>query len=149
MGTTGQSTGSGGGVRGRFPGPDLAAGVLGAGVLGSEFGTTLLITLGMDRDRLPSGRVKSRIRKCSSSFTPNSFQGTLLSLEKSLFLSRLPLSLSRSLSFGLSFSFFFNLVLSSFFSFFLMSTGGTILFFSSNTLSKGSGVGGEADPDET
>jgi len=50
VGTTGQSTGSGGGVRGRFPGPDLAAGVLGAGVLGSEFGTTLLITLVMDRD---------------------------------------------------------------------------------------------------
>lgn len=45
VGTTGQSTGVGGGVRGRFPGPDLAAGVLGAGVLGSEFGTTLLITL--------------------------------------------------------------------------------------------------------
>lgn len=50
MGTIGVSTGGGGGVRGRFPGPDLAAGVLGVGVLGSEFGTTLLITLVMDRD---------------------------------------------------------------------------------------------------
>lgn len=37
--------GSGGGVRGRLPGPDLATGVLGVGVLDSEFGTTLLITL--------------------------------------------------------------------------------------------------------
>lgn len=48
----GERIGTGGGVRGRFPGPDLAAGVLGAGVLGSEFGTTLLITLVMDRDKL-------------------------------------------------------------------------------------------------
>lgn len=51
IGTTGGITGAGGGVRGRFPGPDLAAGVLGAGVLGSEFGTTLLITLVMDGDK--------------------------------------------------------------------------------------------------
>lgn len=48
MGTTGVRIGGGGGVRGRFPGPDLAAGVLGAGILGSEFGTTLLITLGTE-----------------------------------------------------------------------------------------------------
>lgn len=46
VGTTGERIGGGGGVRERFPGPDLAAGVLGAGILGSEFGTTLLITLG-------------------------------------------------------------------------------------------------------
>ena len=45
MGMTGARTGGGGGVRGRFPGPDLEAGVLGTGVLGSEFGTTLLMTL--------------------------------------------------------------------------------------------------------
>lgn len=51
VGTTGESIGGGGGVRGRFPGPDLAAGVLGAGVLGSEFGTTLLITLVMHRQK--------------------------------------------------------------------------------------------------
>lgn len=51
VGTIGESIGGGGGVRGRFPGPDLAAGVLGAGILGSEFGTTLLITLVMDRDK--------------------------------------------------------------------------------------------------
>lgn len=51
IGTTGESIGGGGGVRGRFPGPDLVAGVLGVGVLGSEFGTTLLITLVMDRDK--------------------------------------------------------------------------------------------------
>lgn len=51
VGMTGRRTGAGGGVRGRFPGPDLAAGVLGVGVLGSEFGTTLLITLVMDRDK--------------------------------------------------------------------------------------------------
>lgn len=48
MGATGESIGGGGGVRGRFPGPDLAAGVLGVGVLGSEFETTLLITLAME-----------------------------------------------------------------------------------------------------
>lgn len=51
MGATGESTGGGGGVRGRFAGPDLAMGVLGVGVLGSEFGTTLLITLSTDRDK--------------------------------------------------------------------------------------------------
>lgn len=51
MGTTGESMGGGGGVRGRFPGPDLAAGVLGVGVLVSEFGTTLLITLVTDREK--------------------------------------------------------------------------------------------------
>lgn len=50
MGTTGGSIGGGGGVRGRFPGPDLTVGVLGAGVFGSEFGT-LLITLVEDRDK--------------------------------------------------------------------------------------------------
>lgn len=44
-----ETIGGGGGVRGRFPCPDLAAGVLGAGVLGSEFGTTLLITLVRNR----------------------------------------------------------------------------------------------------
>lgn len=47
----GASIGGGGGVRGRFPGPDFAVGVLGVAVLGSEFGTTLLITLVMDRDK--------------------------------------------------------------------------------------------------
>lgn len=46
---TGGRTGGGGGVRGRLPGPDLVAGVLGVGVLGSEFGTTLLMTLLMER----------------------------------------------------------------------------------------------------
>ena len=51
MGTIGERIGGGGGVRGRFPGPDLAMGVLGVGVLGSEFGTTLLITLLTDRDK--------------------------------------------------------------------------------------------------
>lgn len=51
MGATGESMGGGGGVRGRFPGPDLAAGVLGVGVLVSEFGTTLLITLVTDREK--------------------------------------------------------------------------------------------------
>lgn len=58
-GTTGERIGGGGGVRGRFPGPDLAAGVLGTGVLGSEFGTTLLITLVMDRDKYRSARTHS------------------------------------------------------------------------------------------
>lgn len=53
MGTTGERIGGCGGVRGRFPGPDLAAGVLGAGVLGSEFGTTLLITLLVDKKKNP------------------------------------------------------------------------------------------------
>lgn len=50
-GMTGDSIGGGGGVRGRLPGPDLAAGALGTGVLTSAFGTTLLITLGIDRRR--------------------------------------------------------------------------------------------------
>lgn len=51
MGTTGESIGGGGGVRGRLAGPDLVAGVLGVGVLVSEFGTTLLITLVTDRGK--------------------------------------------------------------------------------------------------
>lgn len=51
MGTTGRSIGGGGGVRGRLAGPDLVAGVLGVGVLVSEFGTTLLITLVPDRGK--------------------------------------------------------------------------------------------------
>lgn len=51
VGMIGESIGGGGGVRGRFPGPDLATGVLGAGGLGSEFGTTLLITLVTNGDK--------------------------------------------------------------------------------------------------
>lgn len=54
VGTTGESIGGGGGVRGRFPGPDLAARVLGAGILDSEFGTTLLITLVRDIQKTQS-----------------------------------------------------------------------------------------------
>ena len=48
-GTGGVIIGGGGGVRGRFPGPDFGIEILGTGVLGSEFGTTLLITLGREK----------------------------------------------------------------------------------------------------
>lgn len=56
MGATGEGIGGGGGVRGRFAGADLVAGVLGVGVLDSDDGTTLLMTLETDREkRLQSG----------------------------------------------------------------------------------------------
>lgn len=51
MGTTGDSMGGGWGIRGWFPGPDLVVGVLGVGVLASESGTTLLITLWAEREK--------------------------------------------------------------------------------------------------
>lgn len=57
VGMTGGSIGGGGGVRGRLPGPDLVAGVLGAGVLGSEFGTTLLMTLLIESYKLEMSSV--------------------------------------------------------------------------------------------
>lgn len=50
-GTTGERMGGGGGVRGRLAGADLVAGVLGVGVLGSDVGTTLLMTLETDREK--------------------------------------------------------------------------------------------------
>lgn len=49
IGRAGGRIGAGGGVRGRFPGPDLAAGAFRVGVLVSELGTTLLITLWMEK----------------------------------------------------------------------------------------------------
>lgn len=49
-GATGERIGGGGGVRGRFAGVDLVAGVLGVGVLDSDVGTTLLMTLETDKD---------------------------------------------------------------------------------------------------
>lgn len=61
VGTTGESMGGGGGVRGRFPGPDLAAGILGAGVLGSEFGTTLLMTLERKRETINKNNNKTLV----------------------------------------------------------------------------------------
>lgn len=50
MGTTGESMGGVWAIRGRFPGPDLATEVLGVGVLVSESGTTLLITLQTEKE---------------------------------------------------------------------------------------------------
>lgn len=56
-GTTGDRIGGGGGVRGRLAGADLVAGVLGVGVLVSDDGTTLLMTLEMDtEERSQSGQ---------------------------------------------------------------------------------------------
>lgn len=58
MGVTGVRIGGGGGVRGRFAGADLVAGVLGVGVLDSDVGTTLLMTLEMNKDEHLQPRLK-------------------------------------------------------------------------------------------
>lgn len=55
MGTTGGSRAGGWGIRGWFPGPVLAAGVLGVGVRASESGSTLLITLRTDKQKEVKG----------------------------------------------------------------------------------------------
>lgn len=58
-GTTGERIGGGGGVRGRFAGADLVAGVLGVGVLVSDVGTTLLMTLETDTEEHLQSRLKN------------------------------------------------------------------------------------------
>lgn len=58
-GATGERIGGGGGVRGRFAGADLAAGVLGVGVLASDDGTTLLMTLEMNTEEHLQSRLKN------------------------------------------------------------------------------------------
>lgn len=63
MGATGEGIGGGGGVRGRFAGADLVAGVLGVGVLDSDDGTTLLMTLETDREKRLQSELKNTERK--------------------------------------------------------------------------------------
>lgn len=58
-GATGERIGGGGGVRGRFAGADLLAGVLGVGVLVSDVGTTLLMTLETDTEEHLKSRLKN------------------------------------------------------------------------------------------